>query len=58
LGTAAGQQCTAPGGAGASSTSAAYSWLQFPEAMSPKARATFGIYKGNSKFIYIREQYY
>lgn len=61
LGNPAGQQCTAPGGAGAISTSADHSWLQFPwegaGAINPTARATFGIYKGNSKFIYIRELY-
>jgi MSHA biogenesis protein MshQ len=36
-------------------------WLQFnwkgTGNTNPTARATFGIYKGNNKFIYIRELY-
>lgn len=36
-------------------------WLQYPwdgvTATDPTARATFGVYKGNNEFIYLRESY-
>ncbi|MDH2916912.1 MAG: hypothetical protein PXX77_08565 [Gallionella sp.] len=36
-------------------------WLQYPwgggAAIDPTARATFGVYKGNNEFIYLREAY-
>jgi len=58
---AAGNQCTAVGGAGAAATTANRPWLQYPwgggAAINPTARATFGVYKGNKEFIYLRENY-
>lgn len=58
LGAAAvGNRCTAVGGAGAASTTANRPWLQFPAGTNPTARATFGVYKGNNEFIYLRENY-
>ncbi|WP_333873574.1 DUF6701 domain-containing protein [Methylobacter sp.] len=62
LDATSGQKCVSPGGPGGSSTGANLRWLQFPwvggsSVIDPTARATFGIYKGNSKFIYIRELY-
>jgi len=52
-----GNRCTVVGGAGAAVTSANRPWLQFPEGSNPTARATFGVYKGNNEFIYLRENY-
>jgi MSHA biogenesis protein MshQ len=58
LGAAAvGNRCTAVGGAGAASTTANRPWLQFPAGTNPAARATFGVYRGNNEFIYLRENY-
>jgi len=62
LGTAAiGNVCTAVGAAGGADVPADMPWLQFDwkgtGMGNPTARATFGIYKGNSKLIYIRELY-
>jgi len=53
--TPAGNQCV--GGVEAASTSANRPWLQFPTGANPTARATFGVYKGNNQFIYLREMY-
>jgi hypothetical protein len=52
-----GNRCTAVGGAGAASTTADRAWLQYPAGTNPTARATFGVYKGNNEFIYLRENY-
>jgi hypothetical protein len=58
LGAAAvGNRCTAVGGAGAASTTAARPWLQFPVGTNPTSRATFGVYQGRKEFIYMRENY-
>jgi hypothetical protein len=62
LGTSAiGNACTAVGIAGGPDVPANMPWLQFDwkgtGLDNPTIRATFGIYKGNSKFIYIRELY-
>lgn len=54
---AAGTRCTAVGGVGAASTTANRPWLQFTPGTNPTARATFGVYKGNDQFIYMRENY-
>jgi hypothetical protein len=48
---ASGNTCTTS--TESSATAANMSWF----GVNPTARATFGIYKGNSKFIYIRELY-
>jgi hypothetical protein len=48
---ASGNTCTSA--TESSATAANISWF----GANPTARATFGIYKGNSKFIYIRELY-
>jgi hypothetical protein len=50
--TVSGNTCTTA--TEASATAANMSWFG---TVNPTARATFGIYKGNSKFIYIRELY-
>lgn len=55
--TAVGNRCTAVGGVGAPSTTANRPWLQFPAGTNPTARATFGVYRGNDEFIYLRENY-
>jgi len=49
--SASGNTCTSP--AETLAQPADRSWF----GANPTARATFGIYKGNSKFIYIRELY-
>jgi len=49
--SASGNTCTSS--TETSAQPASMSWF----GVNPTARATFGIYKGNSKFIYIRELY-
>lgn len=52
---AAGNHCAdAVGGA---ATTANRPWLQFSVGTNPTARATFGVYRGNDQFIYMRENY-
>lgn len=55
--TATGNTCTSVGGVGPPETPASMPWLQYPAGTNPTARATFGVYKGNSSFIYLRENY-
>lgn len=55
--TASGNTCTTVGGTGPAATPANQPWLQLPGGNNPAARATFGIYKGNSAIIYRRENY-
>jgi MSHA biogenesis protein MshQ len=62
LAAASGNACTAVGGAGPASTSAARPWLQgnwtaAPFDDDPTARATFGTFKGSSEVIFIRENF-
>lgn len=58
LGAAAiGNTCTTVGGSGPAETPANKPWLQNPGYTNPSARATFGVYKGNNEFIYLREVY-
>jgi hypothetical protein len=58
LGAAAvGNTCTNVGGPGSAETPANKPWLQNPGNTNPSARATFGVYKGNNEFIYLREVY-
>ncbi len=62
LAAVSGNACTAVGGAGPASTSAARPWLQgnwtgtaFDD--DPTARATFGTFRGSSEVIFIRENF-
>lgn len=59
LASPAGNQCVAVGAAGPVPVSAGMPWLQFnwfgTGLVNPKVRATFGVYKNASEFIYLRE---
>ncbi len=50
-------QCVGVGTAGGADVPNNMPWLQSTGLTNPSARATFGIYKGNSHFIYFREIY-
>jgi hypothetical protein len=55
---AVGNHCANVAGVvGGAATTASYPWLQFPAGTNPAARATFGVYRGNNEFIYLRENY-
>lgn len=56
-GSEAGNGCAVVGGAAVAVTSANRPWLQFPVGTNPAARATFGVYRGDNSFIYLRENY-
>ncbi|MCU6432698.1 hypothetical protein LPB67_02765 [Undibacterium sp. Jales W-56] len=58
---ATGNRCVAVGASGPAATTANLPWLKYNWLGSgvdnPKARATFGIYKNASEFIYLRENH-